>query len=186
MNSNTTNDGIERLLKDPKIKEVIYAKVWELHPIDVSLFREERDYAKDYIQDLQDFLRAPYIIDRFSDHAIRSSWKHVDVPRDYGKGAEDFLQSNALRALVHGIVPACIDTINLENYVGPNPNEFRQKHLEMTQSYDKIFQLYSEITRDNGDVISSPPESIPMDLVEEMKVKVYALLEFLSEQSPAP
>jgi len=172
MSGHLDSSEIEKiLLQDSHIVTIEHAEGYAFLHIDSSLFEKKRDTIEEYVKDLQAFLAMPYIVDKFTNHPLRSRWKLVDAPKRYGQEVLDFLQNNALRAMMFMTAYHCTDYVNPANYIGKNKEEFGRK-------FDDLLDTYAGLTKQLGDVA-------PIEKVKSLKQKVYTLLEFLSQQSPA-
>lgn len=96
--------------------------VWPLPQIDYRLFvLDSREVVKGVIGRLESFLHAPYLLDKFAEHAERRLWIE-DVLRGYGDHVPKWYDQNCLR---HSRIckitspDSLIDVIFVRNYIGP-------------------------------------------------------------------
>jgi hypothetical protein len=164
-----TTSEIERiLLQDPHIIRIEPGETWKRRTINAALFRNRQETVTDYISSLWDFLSRHYIIDEFTDHSKREWWRLVEAERLYAPEVKSYLARNAMRGSSWMIAYHCTDVINVRNYQGPHQEEFGTKMQELLSTYRSIPRI----------------DTIPIAPVKELKKKVYAVLEFLADQSP--
>ena len=160
---------VKRLLRDPNITYVFYPEKWDLPQIDYGgcWDGEKADVQTSQVRNLIDFLKKPYIVDKFSRHEDRRKWRGELEP-----DIRYFYEHN--NALKYHCISSTLINIGLitVGYLGHN--------LEKLKS--AATSLRSEVLGQREYGLNSTEEKI--EYIKILKSKVYGILIELSRAMP--
>jgi len=167
MSSDKSGKDIEALLlKDPHIVAIHRFEHEEFPEIDYSMWKSPAK-AERAVGYLQDYIDTIAIEDDFgNDHDARQLWR-----KEIGKNEilREVILNNSLKG--NTLFTPIIHVENLiEKYIGPGRDELKTR-------YENLFEYVSDYGSKSFDE--------KLSTVTTLKQRVYGILQYLSEQSPA-
>jgi len=163
---------MERILRDdPHVQDILYDNLGEIPEIDPSHWSGERyGKVKDVLEQVVDFLLAPYIVDDFkTNHDQRRTWQDALVSRH--SELEQVFEQNPIRRRGFLMMPVYVQEFS-RGYTGPN--------IEMLQELqDAVFEGFPDSK------YGSLSTEDKIEAIKEVKRRTYNILVFLSKQNPA-
>jgi len=161
------------LLGDPYVRAIDSPEKWASLNINLSLWSQDRFGANQHVLDtLNNYISLKYIIDNFeTDHRGRRKWG-MEMKEKYG-WFNDYYSSNALKWGKIFQVSFDLQSFSGNGYVGIRPDKFRELRegvLEVIPNNPLEYNGYNTQQK--------------IVLVKKIKSRIYALLTFLSGQSP--
>jgi hypothetical protein len=163
--------SIEMILEEDTHVSITPSDNWNAVGIDYSAFGKNAAKAKRCETVLRDFLKAPYVIDKFSSETEMKSWLY-EMKKEHGEEFRKHIASRTLSKDNFKIVRHSVKAV-LELYDG--------EHIHGIDSLGNDVIKYA--TEGSKDYASKSPQE-KADCMYILKLKVYTLLQFLAYTSP--
>ncbi|MBW2967621.1 hypothetical protein KY362_03985 [Candidatus Woesearchaeota archaeon] len=179
-------DICDALMLEGNVVAVELGEEWEFHKIDPAVFSEGiRPVLEAKIADVQEFLKAPYVIDKCKTPSERKEWKQSW--RDKDEAVYMFMENNALRRTM---IRKGINTLlgMRAHYTGTDTARY-DSYVAVLEGYLARLTTPDENGSNGGRI--DHKQLRRMSTVRELKREVYKVLEFLAgrevtRKSPTP
>jgi len=160
--------NVDILRDEPHIVRIEEPEEWSFHPISLKLWkRDNRKNVEEVIQLLQEYLGMYYIVDDFENHSERRRWR-ASMKQKYDWFYDLYQGKNALGG----------------NFVSVMQLHIAHFRTDYRGDVEGLKQLINNVAKFKDRGYDELPTEEKVKFVKDYKRQIYAVLDFLSKDSP--